>query len=38
MQERVKLCGGRFQLHSLPTGTQLEVSLPLPQAARAATA
>jgi signal transduction histidine kinase len=38
MQERVKLCGGRFQLHSRPTGTQLEVSLPLPQAARAATA
>ena len=38
MQERVKHCGGRFQLHSRSTGTQLEVSLPLPQAARAATA
>jgi len=38
MQERVKLCGGRFQLHSLPTGTQLEVSLPLSQTAKAATA
>jgi signal transduction histidine kinase len=38
MQERVKHCGGRFQLHSRSTGTQLEVSLPLPQTARAATA
>jgi signal transduction histidine kinase len=38
MQERVKHCGGRFQLHSGSTGTQLEVSLPLPHAARAATA
>ena len=36
MQERVKHCGGRFQLHSRPDGTQLEVSLPLPQVARAA--
>jgi two-component system, NarL family, sensor kinase len=38
MQERVEHCGGRFQLNSRSTGTQLEVSLPLPQAARAATA
>lgn len=37
MRERVKHCGGRFQMHSRSTGTQLEVSLPLPQA-RAATA
>jgi signal transduction histidine kinase len=38
MRERVKHCGGRFQMHSGSTGTQLEVSLPLPQVARAATA
>lgn len=38
MQERVKHCGGHLQLHSRSTGTQLEVSLPLPQAACAATA
>ena len=38
MRERVRHCGGRFNLHSLSTGTQLEVSLPLPQTARAATA
>lgn len=38
MRERVKHCGGRFNLHSGSTGTQLEVSLPLPQTARAATA
>ena len=38
MQERVKHCGGRFQMHSETTGTQLEVSLPLPQTVRAATA
>jgi signal transduction histidine kinase len=38
MQERVKHCGGRLQLRSRGTGTQLQVSLPLPQAARAATA
>lgn len=38
MRERVRHCGGRFQMHSGSTGTQLEVSLPLPQAARAATA
>jgi signal transduction histidine kinase len=38
MRERVKHCGGRFNLQSRSTGTQLEVSLPLPQAARAATA
>jgi signal transduction histidine kinase len=38
MQERVKLCGGRLQLHSRGSGTQLQVSLPLPRAAQAATA
>jgi signal transduction histidine kinase len=40
MRERVKLCGGRLQLRSLGSGTQLHVNLPLPaaQAARAATA
>jgi signal transduction histidine kinase len=38
MQERVKLCGGRFHVHSRPAGTQVEVSLPLRQAAHAATA
>jgi signal transduction histidine kinase len=38
MQERVKRCGGRFQLRSRSTGTQLEVSLPLPRLARAASA
>jgi signal transduction histidine kinase len=38
MQERVKHCGGRLQMHSESTGTQLEVSLPLPQTVRAATA
>ncbi len=32
MRERVRQCGGRFQLHSHGTGTQLQVSLPLPQA------
>jgi signal transduction histidine kinase len=38
MQERVKLWGGRLQLHSRGSGTQLQVNLPLAQAARAATA
>ena len=38
MQERVRHCGGHLQLHSHGAGTQLEVSLPLRQAARAATA
>jgi signal transduction histidine kinase len=38
MQERVKLCGGRFQLHSKPNGTQVEVRLPLRQGAKAASA
>lgn len=38
MQERVRHCGGRLQLHSHGAGTQLEVSLPMRQAAHAATA
>jgi signal transduction histidine kinase len=38
MQERVRHCGGHLQLHSHGAGTQLEVSLPLRQAAHAATA
>ena len=38
MQERVKLCGGRLQLHSRGSGTQVQVDLPLAQAAQAATA
>jgi signal transduction histidine kinase len=38
MQERVRHCGGRMQLHSHGAGTQLEVSLPIRQAAQAATA
>jgi len=38
MQERVRHCGGRLQLHSRGAGTQLEVSLPIRQAAQAATA
>jgi signal transduction histidine kinase len=38
MQERVRHCGGRMQLHSHGAGTQLEVNLPLRQAAHAATA
>ena len=38
MQERVKHWGGRFHLHSAGRGTQLDVSLPLKQAAHAATA
>jgi signal transduction histidine kinase len=33
MRERVQHCGGRFQLHSGTTGTQLQVHLPLPQLA-----
>lgn len=35
MRERVRQCGGHLQLHSLGVGTQLQVSLPLQQAARA---
>ena len=37
MQERVRHCGGRLQLHSHGAGTQLEVSLPMRQSAQAAT-
>jgi signal transduction histidine kinase len=35
MRERVRQCGGTLQLHSHGTGTQLQVTLPLRQPARA---